>query len=403
MAWRDQWQEASFRGVKFRFRSAAGALGRRNVVHEYPGRDEAYVEDMGRKAREFTFEAFVIGADYMRWRDQLEEACEKEGSGELVHPTRGRMQVAVQDCRPTENIDAGGMASYALTFIQDGGNLNPSVRVDTSAAVDIAGDNATDAASKDFSKSFKVDGMPDFVNNDALATINDAMDGIRAAANGMMPDMSILPAFNAAAGGILGKLTALMRLPTDLASGIAGQIAGLRALGTSPLSAFNALATLFQFGKHAQTSGYVPAVPVTPARIQQASNRAAVQTLVRRIALIEAAKASSSVKYASREEAIALRDNLVAKLEAEAEDGAAPDPVYFALTDLRVAVVNDIQTRAADLESLMQYTPRATVPAIVLAYQIYEDPERDEDIVARNRVKHPGFVPGGRALELLTG
>lgn len=403
MAWRDQWQEASFRGVKFRFRSAAAALGRRNVVHEYPGRDDAYVEDMGRKAREFTFEAFVIGADYMRWRDQLEEACEKAGSGELVHPTRGRMQVAVQDCRPTENVDAGGMASYALTFVQDGGNLIPSVRVDTSAAVDIAGDNATDAAARDFSQKFKVDGMPDFVNNDAVATITAALDSIRAAANGMLPDMSILPAFNAAAGGILGKLTGLMRLPTDLASGVTGQIAGLRGLGMSPMSAFNALSTLFPFGKLSQPIGYVPAVPATPAGIQQEANWAAVQTLVRRAALIEAAKASAGVKYASREEAIALRDNLVAKLESESEAESTPDPVYFALTDLRVAVINDIQTRSADLASLVQYTPRATVPAIVLAYQIYEDPARADDIVARNRVKHPGFVPGGRALELLTG
>lgn len=403
MAWRDQWQKASFRGVEFRIRSAAAALGRRNVVHEYPGRDEPYVEDMGRKAREFTFEAFVIGADYLRWRDQLEEACEKEGPGELVHPTRGRMHVAVQDCRPTENIEAGGMASYSLTFIESGGNLNPAVRVDTSAAVGIAGDNAIDASAKDFSKAFKVDGMPDFINNDAVVAINGALDRIHAAANGMLPDMRILSAFNASSGGILGKLTQIMRLPTDLASGVTGQIAGLRGLGMSPKSAFTSLSTLFDFGKGSQTGVYVPAAAsATPARIQQVTNRAAVQALVRRTALVEAAKASSVVEYASREDAIAVRDNLATRLEAEAEAVATPDPVYFALTDLRVAVVNDIQTRAADLARLVQYTPRATVPAIVLAYQIYEDPGRADEITARNKVRHPGFVPGGRPLEVLS-
>lgn len=409
MAWRDQWQKASFRGVEFRIRSAAGTLGRRNVVHEYPGRNEPFVEDMGRKAREFTFEAFVIGADYLRWRDQLEEACEKEGSGELVHPTRGRMQVAVQDCRPTENIDAGGMASYSLAFIESGANLNPAVRVDTPSAVGIAGDNAIDAAAKDFSKTFKVDGMPDFVDLDAAATINNALDGIHAAANGMLPDMSILSAFNAASGGILGKLTGLMRLPTDLASGLTGQIAGLRGLGMSPMSAFNSLSTLFNFGKSSQPGISTPAVVpppsapaatlATPARIQQATNRAAVQALVRRASLVEAAKASAQVAYVSREEAIAVRDNLAARLEIEAE--TAPDPVYFALTDLRVAVVNDIQTRAADLARLVQFTPGATAPAIVLAYRLYEDPERADEITTRNKIRHPGFVPGGRALEVL--
>ena len=71
MAWRDQWQTAKFRGVEFRFRTASATLGRRNVVHSYPGRDDPYVEDMGRKAREFSLEAFVLGDDYMAWRDRL--------------------------------------------------------------------------------------------------------------------------------------------------------------------------------------------------------------------------------------------------------------------------------------------------------------------------------------------
>jgi len=42
------------------------------------------------------------------------------------------------------------------------------------------------------------------------------------------------------------------------------------------------------------------------------------------------------------------------------------------------------------------------MPAIVLAYRLYGDAERADEIVARNRVRHPGFVPGGQPLEVLS-
>lgn len=61
MAWRDEMQRASFRGVQFYVKESTGALGRRNVIHQYPKKDTAYGEDLGKKAREFTLnDAFQV-------------------------------------------------------------------------------------------------------------------------------------------------------------------------------------------------------------------------------------------------------------------------------------------------------------------------------------------------------
>ena len=49
----------------------------------------------------------------------------------------------------------------------------------------------------------------------------------------------------------------------------------------------------------------------------------------------------------------------------------------------------------------IRVTPEATQPALVLAYGLYEDAGREAEIVTRNKVRHPGFVPGGQALEVL--
>lgn len=400
-----KWQKASFRGVEFRFRTTSASLGRRNVVHSYPGRDEVYVEDMGRKGREFTFEAFVHGDDYITWRDRLETACEQvKGPGELVHPTRGRMTVAVQDCRPTENIDQRGLAGFSLTFIEAGSAdmAGLSVRVDTPSVVDAKGNAAIAASLKGFAigslpvgpGGFQVINQPPFVEADALTTITTALDEVTATVRTMLPDMTLLPALNTAARSITNRLTTLLRIPTDLAAELADQIAGIRLVALAPLMAYQALAKLFGFGD----SG--PAIlRTTPARIVQGDNRLSVQALVRRCALVEAAKASARIDYASRDEALVVRDNLVARLEAEAT--TASDDVYAALLDLRTAVVEDIGARSVNLPRLVSYTPQATLPAVVLAWRLYGDPTRDEEIVSRNRVRHPGFVPGGQTLEVL--
>ena len=48
MAWKDRLQEASFRGVPFKFEGEGSAVGRRVETHEYPNRDKPYTEDLGK-------------------------------------------------------------------------------------------------------------------------------------------------------------------------------------------------------------------------------------------------------------------------------------------------------------------------------------------------------------------
>ena len=52
---------ASFRGVPFRTTDSDTGVGRRNEVHEYPMRDLPYADDLGRRAREFQVNGYVVG------------------------------------------------------------------------------------------------------------------------------------------------------------------------------------------------------------------------------------------------------------------------------------------------------------------------------------------------------
>ena len=143
MAWRDNLVPASFRGVGFQVdETEAPIAGRRVAVHEYPGRDEPFVEDLGRVTKRWTIEAFVVGDDYATVRDRLIDACDMPGAGELVHPYLGSLQVACTACSLTERTREGRMARFSLSFVEAGANQYPSNRVNTGDNVTISADEA---------------------------------------------------------------------------------------------------------------------------------------------------------------------------------------------------------------------------------------------------------------------
>ena len=147
MPWRANLVDASFRGVGFQVDEHDSPIaGRRVAVHEYPGRDEPFIEDLGRTTKTYSIEAFMVGDDYATARDRLIEACDMPGPGELVHPYLGSLQVACTGCSLTERTREGRMARFSLSFTEAGANQYPTNRVNTTDAVD----TSTNAASESF-------------------------------------------------------------------------------------------------------------------------------------------------------------------------------------------------------------------------------------------------------------
>jgi prophage DNA circulation protein len=404
--WRDKLQQASFRGIPFKVESTSGDVGRRNVIHEYPQRDLPLAEDLGRKAREFTLEGFVIGDQYMTGRDKLIEAIEAKGAGELVHPYRGRIQVVVASCRVSESTAEGGMAKFSLSFTESGELTNPKPSADTGAAVKAAADAAQVETEAGFFDDFNVDGLQDFVPTEALAMVTGALNSIQTAATKLLGG-GLLPEFTNQLFSMVNSASSLIRLPGSLAAGLFNQVKALAGIADRPLSALAGLRSLFSFGSTAKPvpnsippTQALPNFIATPSRQQQAANQSAVISLVQRAAVIEAARVSTKITPASYGEAIALRNELADKLETLAE--TAPDKVYAVLMTLRIAVIKDITSRAADLSRTVQYPVPATLPALVVTYGLYGDVEQADSLIARNKIRHPGFVPGGRAIEVLT-
>ncbi|MFH1999959.1 MAG: DNA circulation protein, partial [Planctomycetota bacterium] len=74
------------------------------------------------------------------------------------------------------------------------------------------------------------------------------------------------------------------------------------------------------------------------------------------------------------------------------------------MMELRNNLFRYLNQAAGSLPQVIEYTvPPAVVSSLVLAYDMYEDLDREQEILDRNRnIHHPGFLPAGEVLEILS-
>lgn len=377
---------ASFRGVPFQVDSTDMGAGRRTQLHEYPQRDKPWVEDLGRAAREVAFEAFVTGTDYVDQANRLLSAIEEAGSGTLIHPWFGTLTVSLKDlARVTFNRELG-YARFSLSFVESGELAFPAAGNATATQSRLAAANIETSAVADFAKAFKVTGAQDFVTADATTAITSVFGQV---SGGAVPGVD---AFNYAsrATSQLTSALSLLGSPTSLGLTIAGFL-GVSNYATAGLRWAGLAQSLVRLSNLAGLG--VPSAPsvYTPSRQQSYVNVSATNALTRQVLLAQAVGASSLATADVFDDTIGLRNNLTAALDAESLN--ASDATYAALQDARSKVWKDLTDRSRDGARLTTRTPPDTTPAVVLAYDYYEDAERATDIVTRNRLRHPGFVP----------
>lgn len=382
MSWRTKLQPASFRGVRFQVEVDDMSAGRRVQVHEYPQRDKPFTEDLGRATREISLTAFVIGDNYIADRDALLKVVEEAGAGTLIHPWYGSQQVVVKECRVSHSNREGGMARFNLSFVEAGELAFPKSGAATASQVRLSSDSFLSTLASNFGSTFSTEGAPDWSVASSVSALSSGLyqfQSYAAKGRGLMVNPS----------SILGNVDSLLGNPLALANSVISMFSGFSSGYSSNADLNNSFTTL---------TGYASAMPrtvagtgSTPARRQESTNNAALETLMRGAALGNAAAVSSLMPLPVYDDAIANRNTLTAALDAESL--TAPDTVFTAITDLRTKVHQDITERGKGAARMRTVTMPEVRPSLVVAYDLYEDAGRESEIVSRNKVTHPLFVP----------
>lgn len=386
MSWRDNLLPASFRGVAFEVEAVELSTGRRVSVHQFPQKDDPYPEDMGRKAREYPVTGFVVGDDYMAQRDALLKALEQEGAGELVHPSYGTMQVVSIDTREREDfIKEGRVARFDITFVEAGKLVFPTSTISTGENVKASSAKVMSTISSLFAKRYSVDSLPDWARRVAGDDVANALSSARGLVAQADSSGSWLSQFDEKAEEAAVQTSSSSALSETVTSAVTKSDS---ATGSDTLGAVTRWAASGEQGIAAptETSG----TDAVSKRVDQ--NKAAVRDLVRGGLLAQGAASLADMDVTVYDDAMAARKAITRAIDDEMLLTTS-DEAYQAWSDLRAKVHSDLTERAKNAARLKEIVLPQTTSSLVVAYDLYEDAGRDNEIVARNAIRHPSFVP----------
>lgn len=380
---------ASLDGLPFFVDGDDAGFGRRTQLHEYPQRDEPFVEDLGRATREYSLAAFVIGEDFAAQRDKLIAIIEKPGARQLVHPYYGQMVVTIKELvRISHRRENGGMCEISFNFVEAGKLSFPQAKDRTQSMATRAADALSTSSLTDFTSKFSVDGFADFVSADALTSLSSVIDTAQTAMKyAKNPGALIDLAFDAVDLGDAGNVGSQLQGMFASASDLFESAMSLGSIGQASYYGSHASAVLDLFNL---LPSHDSSVGATPSRKKLIENSNAVNAIVRRQCLVQAAGVAALMPAVVQEDVLDIRNRLGAAVDIELL--TAPDELIAPLLDLRSNTYRDLTDRSRDSARLEVVKPSLPVSAAVLAYDLYDDATRGDEIVTRNGVPHPAFI-----------
>jgi prophage DNA circulation protein len=419
MSYLDEGYSGSIDGVPFFTRGHTTAMGRKTAIYRLPFESRGVAHrDMGRAPREFSIDAFLLedvripGMSLRMQRDALIKVLEAPGRKLLVHPIYGRVYVVTEGVTGlVESTEQGGLIEIKFNAIEARDEIAQPLRRPDAQAVTIERAKKLRLVGGEAYVRNSNTSVPDFVNATNLDVLDDIIDGLTDM-NAIIGHALAVPAhFAAQIERIANEAAMLLNLPQLLYNTIDATTASvIQSINTVAGRNRRGIGNLQQVVvlSSALGSGVEEPPPIdTPSRAAERNNRAQMLIAMRASALSSATTAAASATYASADEARSMLKTIqdaLAGLSDNAISGVEPDvDVFDAIRDLSAAIAQQLGEIAANLADVTTYTTADTVPMVTIAYHLYGDASRFEELLERNpQVVHPMMVPGRTTLEVLT-
>lgn len=384
---------ASFRGVPFYVASSERSGGRRGPVHEFPARDLPSFDDQGETQNAYPVEGYVVGDEYLQARDALIAALRAPGVGELQHPYHGVLQVVCKTWSVRESVRDGGRATFTIAFVRAEQLVEPAPSVVPVELALAAADAAESAVGAQLVATYSVDGLAPSYIESAERVVEQIGGAISGALAPLLQVAEDLARMRLRVSGLIAESSGYARAPQAAFEAVVGAIEDTADLG---LDGVDALLALAGFSAAITDGGQE-----TPSRQLERENVAALEEMFRGVAITAAVRAAIEINYDSHDQAVAIQRRILDAIDALSEN--AQDDLFGQLSQLRADLTRAIPDETARLPRIVPHTITVATPSTVVAYDLYGDQTREGDLVARNSIENPMFVPGGESLEVLSG
>ena len=424
-------QTASWRGVPFAVTGSTAKVGRRNAIHEYPFRDQIWVEDLGRQGRRITLSGFLLengaygGGSVISQRAAMIAACETEQGdpntpdGELVHPSLGRMTVSLLDFECVEQMERGRYFELHFVFVESGSPLFPSTDPDTAAQTMMASQNANSAMTGSFINAMNSIRLGGPVLESVIGIVTGFISSVTALAGRATSLIAMTSSLQGNYGRFVGENSPSQPVanPPTLQSLVGTGAQARQTVETAGDSLSDAVAVADWNGASAATQTLTGALlsanpdpcqavqsmlnlqqsvsaPQSAIPVINAANTAIVNML-QRSAVIGLAQASASYQPTSVDDAQALRAKVCDALDTEIDvaGDAQEDDMYMTLRALRVAVAQDMKQRGSTQAQLRAVSMTASLPMLVISQRLYYSITQYNELLKSAQPINPVFGP----------
>ncbi len=368
----------SYAGVPFFVEETASSGGREVVTKPLPFSDSYVNEDVGKKVLSISCNIYLTGADCETKRERLEEALNKEGTFEFVHPHYGRMNARCTAYSLSFKKAEQEFISGELTFVPE-----QNVEKQAQSVADLRGsaigksDSTLSSSKSMFTEVFSIAGKAKSVVDSVAASTTKMLDNIENA-RGSIRSVS---AFVNTLSRIRENIRLIMMSPADFAN----RIQNLLTLTKETVSDDDA-------NGYVNESLIVMQLIMAKRRGSAYSSADELSSEVDRLALMSAAAmAARSVvdcSFKSVEEAREMQDSLSSVFDDAAEQAGSVED-YATLMDLQATALKYLRDEMSQLAVVVELPLNGTRDFLSVCFDCYGSLDRVDEILERNDVGDP--------------
>lgn len=412
-SWKQKLRQASFKGIPFYIEAISGETGRRGHLHEYPNRNTAYFEDMGKKTTLQNIEAFVIGDNYLENERQLIEACGSCGVGVLVHPFHGNFNVVCTNCAYSLKSSEMGISRLTLSFTETDEIVLPVVSEDFKDKLLSLSNTTNIEINSNFLNKFNIEGLSsDVINSigetiktfankalDALDFVNSKIDDAQNIADGKLSIVDSITNVALKMSDTLNNAVSLLKTPEAFMARISA-LYDIISSFSNPMDAIRSIKNV----SNLNVAKEIEKIDINSKKGQrEAENKQQLELLCQRAGIVSQANIISSMEFKSSKEAEEILNDFINQVEEQILTKVSTDEnTLQSLKDLRSVLIKDITTTIKKLPEVKIIKIPQSIPSVVLAYELYGDIDRADEIIKRNNIFKPGFMPAMVELEVLS-
>jgi len=400
VGYKDELREASFRGFNFFVDGSQVAGGRRAIQHQFPNRETPYTEDLGRQAKSYQIEGHIIGTDYLQAKKRLFEVFEKKGPGELIHPFYGSLMVQVGALNVSESMRQGAIATFSVTCLELGDAKFPKGKNDKGAILSEKKTKALASIKDDFDKNFSIASMPGFAiqsARDLVAKVQETFDSVTKPLSDTSEGIANL-AF--ATRNLIAETNDLLQSPGLLSQRLLDSFKLMEDAIGGNKDKTKAYSSFYSFAGDEAVTGD------TPTRLQERKNSETFENFMRRAAAVSSTETAIVADFVSIDESQKAREDISAVIEAQIRAINIDETntgLYQAMIDINASIIDALPDIDADLPSIKELTPKGDEISLLLAYDLNGSLENEQDIINRNKIRHPAFINADEKLEVIGG